>query len=490
MFLTARGQRALDMNSGYFGVPRSLLMENAGEAVAEELLKRFPDIKRKPIFVFAGLGNNGGDAFACAKALADSAKIKIFVLGTEKQIKSRESLENLQQVRPDCVFVESTAQLPKEKCDIVIDGIFGTGFAGALSGIAKDAVAWINKSRAYVVSIDIPSGIDSDTGAGKGVKADLTVTFHAPKIGFKSPNAKKHLGAVVVKSIGIPAKAEECCGPGDVYLSLKPRAGPEHKGDFGRVLVIGGSPLYTGCVSLCALSAFRTGADLVYVLAPERAANTAALYPDLITLPLEGRSLDILHLDKIIPFIEKADSILIGNGLGTEHETKEAVVEILRIAKKLKKSVVIDADAFSAISKNPDLIKNTNWVLTPHSREFELVNKAKTEAMLEKRAGQARSFAKKYGVTLLLKGPIDIITDGTKTRLNETGNPGMTKGGTGDTLAGLCAGFLAQSKLPFESACAAAFVNGACGDQLAKEKGYGFLASEIPELIPKLVFGK
>lgn len=490
MFLSARGQRALDLNSEHFGVPRSVLMENAGIAVAEELLKKFPDVNKRPVFVFAGLGNNGGDAFACARALGDSAGIKIFVLGQEERIKSRDSLENLQAVRDRCVFVTSRTQLPGETCDIIIDGIFGTGFSGALSGVARDAVSWINRSKAFVVSIDIPSGLDTDTGAGAAVRADLTVTMHAPKTGFKTKNAKEHLGKVVVKSIGIPRKAEECCGPGDVYLSLKPRMGPEHKGDFGRVLVIAGSQLYTGCVSLASLSAFRTGVDLVYVLAPERAASLAAASPDLITLPLEGRHLDIQHLDHIIPFLEKCDSLLVGNGLGTEHETQEAVLEVLRIAKKLKKQVVIDADGFSALSKNPDILKNTGWILTPHSREFELVSKAKPEAVLGDRVRQAASFAKKYGVTLLLKGPIDIISDGTKTRLNETGNPGMTKGGTGDTLAGLCAGFLAQSRLPFESACAAAFVNGRCGDLLEKEKGYGFLASEIPGLIPKVVFGK
>lgn len=460
--ITSKEQKALELNSEYFGVSRAALMENAGKGIAEHVKKSLD--KSKKLFIFAGPGGNGGDAFVCARHLLDYNP-RVFLIG--KDIKSKEAFENFKKIKERVTILEDVNKI-KEKPDVIVDGIFGTGFSGEPEGLYKEVIDWVNKSKAFVFSIDIPSGL-TDAGEGKGIKADVTLALHAPKV-----PAKK----TVTIPIGIPEKAEKYCGPGDVSLALKPRKGPEHKGEFGKVLVLAGSELYTGCVSLCALSALRL-VDLVYVLSPERAANTAAKNPDLITFPLEGKFLTPEHIEKIKPFIAKAGSVLIGNGLGEEKETQKAVLEILKLAKK---PCVIDADGLKALKEK--IPKDS--LLTPHAGEFKILFNETLGNDVDKNITLVEKYAKKYKCTILLKGQIDIISNGKKTKLNETGNAGMTRGGTGDTLAGLCAGFLTQSDA-FSSACAASFVNGKAGDLLLKEKGYFYFASELIDKFPEVL---
>ncbi|MFC1454534.1 NAD(P)H-hydrate dehydratase [Candidatus Undinarchaeota archaeon] len=456
--ITSKQQKALDMNSDYFGVSVETLMENAGKALFDTISKK--GLACKKVHVYAGPGNNGGDAFVAARHLADESDVSIFLLGEPKSELARKKYLDVKQYSTN---VKSKGNLPTEEPDLILDGIFGTGIKGQLREPYKSAIAKINSSKAYTVSIDVPSGADPDTGKGYCVKSDLIITMHDVKPGFQKATKV---------DIGIPPEAEKLCGPGDIYLSLPNRKSDSHKGQNGTVLVIGGSEIFVGAPIMAALAAMRTGADGVILAGPERAANTAKIWPDLITVPLEGKHLKPDHFSKLQPFIKKADVILFGPGVGIDPETKEFALKL----SKVKKPLVIDADGIKLLAKT-----NTKAIWTPHHKEFEILTGKKPTQQ------NVKEYAKKLGV-ILLKGQTDIISDGAKTKLNQTGNEGMTKFGTGDVLSGITAGLLAQNKDPIASACSAAFVNGTAGDRLFEKYGYGFLASDLLKEIPKVLY--
>jgi len=248
-----------------------------------------------------------------------------------------------------------------------------------------------------------------------------------------------------------------------------------HKYDFGSLLVIGGSSLYHGSPLFNALGAYRTGVDLVTVLAPERAANLVACYgPDLITYPLSGSFIQEKHLQTISKFAEKCNAVVIGGGMGREIKTFLAVRKFLA---KIKKPVVVDADALHAI--NPSLVRK-NFLLTPHAAEF------RTLTGMQVNVKNLETFVKKHKCVTLLKCPQCFVSDGKRTAENRTGNPYMTVGGMGDVLAGICGSLLAQGVKPFEAACAAAYINGRAGDLAARSKKQALMASDILDYIEKV----
>jgi len=263
---------------------------------------------------------------------------------------------------------------------------------------------------------------------------------------------------------------------------LKKRLADSHKGDNGRVLVIGGSNKYTGAPTLAAIAALRTGVDIVTVAAPEQAAWIINTYsPDLITRKFEGDFFNWDNVKDIIDLSGKFDVILIGPGLGLEPDTLAFTKEII---ERVPNPKVIDADALKAIKLAESEIHHA--ILTPHSKEFEIMTDETLPKEQEEKIKMLRHFAKNDNV-ILLKGHIDLIIDKHKLKSNKTGNPGMTVGGTGDILAGLCAGFLAQTKDLFNSAYNAAYLNGKIGDYLLRTKGYGFIASDFLPLIPEII---
>ncbi len=258
-----------------------------------------------------------------------------------------------------------------------------------------------------------------------------------------------------------------------------------HKGDFGRLLVVGGSLKYSGAPALAALSAIaalRSGCDLVTVTAPERAANIIASFsPDLIAEPLKGEFFSGRHLKQTLGMAKQNDAVVIGGGLGRRKETTSFVRAFL---SRLDKPCVIDADAIFALSGNPKNI-NQNFILTPHAKEFSLLSGSVPSTDLKRREQETRKLAKNLDATVLLKGHIDVISNGKETLLNKTGNPWMTRGGTGDVLSGLCGSFLAMGNPPFKAACAGAYLSGLAGDMAKKKIGPGLIASDIIENMPR-----
>ena len=271
---------------------------------------------------------------------------------------------------------------------------------------------------------------------------------------------------------------------GFVRKAYPERPAWSHKGDFGRLLVVGGSRKYSGAPALAALAALRSGCDLVTVAAPERAANIIASFsPDLITEPITGNCLNNWHTRAVLEMTKQADAVVLGGGLGRRSETMTFVQNLLA---RLEKPCVIDADAIHAVSANKKLLKSS-FILTPHSGEFLTLTDHEPSQSIRERLEQVRLFSSHLDCTILLKGHIDVISDGKSVALNRTGNPFMTKGGTGDSLAGICGALLAAGLEPFRAACSAAYLNGLAGELASRELGPGLLASDILDFLPTTI---
>lgn len=257
-----------------------------------------------------------------------------------------------------------------------------------------------------------------------------------------------------------------------------------HKGEFGRLMIIGGSLTYSGAPALSALSAMRMGADLVHVCAPERAADVISSFsPDLIADPIKTDYFNNWHTRILLDRAEGFDAVVIGGGLEKRAETNLFVENFLN---QIDKPCVVDADAIAAVSRNREAIKS-NFIITPHAKEFFMLAGSEPSKDIRKREKEVKTLARELDTTILLKGRVDIISNGNKTALNRTGNPWMTKGGTGDILSGICGGFLAMGNPPFESACAGAHLSGLAGDYAKKQLGPGIIPSDIITAIPHVL---
>ncbi len=489
--ITSGQMRALEVNAEYYGISLLQLMENAGRSVAQETIHRFQ--KNKKAVIFCGLGGNGGDGFVAARhLLAADFEVTVILVGKAKNIAHPAAAANwdiLQSLQGKISLIEvnDSASMPKVNAGIAIDALLGTGTSGKLKPPISKAVDYINSLNACRIAVDAPTGIDSDTGEvlGTAIKADLTITFHKAKAGLEK--AKKFTGEVVVADIGLPSEMERFAGPGDVLLATKPRELTAHKGDFGKLLVIGGSEVFSGAPTLVSFAALRTGVDIAYLAAPAKTAYAiASMSPDLITVKIEGDNFNPKSIDAIKPYLSMVDAVAMGPGLGQTAETAKFVKACVDEVEKAKKPLLLDADGLKAFSKFKRALK-VPLVLTPHAGEYAILTGEPLPDSQEERISAIQQTAKKLNATILVKGKTDIICDGERVKLNFTGNPGMTVGGTGDVLSGVVGGLLAQKVDPFEAAVAGAFVNGAAGDFVASEVGFHMVASDILDWIPQVL---
>ncbi len=455
--ITSKEMMALDINCRYHGIDTLQLMENAGKAVADEIKKRFDNGK---VVVFAGSGNNAGDGFVAARHLK-GFDVEIYLISDT--IKSEVAKKNL-EILYNAGYKIYRGLNEKPNAEIIIDAMLGTGFKGELKGNYRKAVEIINSIDAFKVAVDVPSGLNPDTGDGYAVKCDLTVTFHKMKPGLLK--AKDVCGEIVVADIGIPEFFEKLTGPGDVKITYK-RWEDAHKGMHGKVLVVGGSP-YVGAPALTALAAYSAGADIVTLLVPESIYNiTASFSPEIITRKLKGDEITEDNVEEIVEYAKRHDVVVFG--IGTENKA-EVAEEISKYVNK----IVLDAGGISSSS-------HCNSIITPHKNEFKRVfGEYPDERILSE-------IAKEKKMTILLKGKVDVITDGMRVKYNKSGNAGMTVGGTGDVLAGVCGAFFAIEDDAFSSASASAFVTGLAGDLCFREKGYNYTAMDVIKKIPDAI---
>lgn len=262
-----------------------------------------------------------------------------------------------------------------------------------------------------------------------------------------------------------------------------------HKGQAGKLLIIGGSMRYSGSPALAALAAIRTGTDLTLVAAPRRAADIiASLKPDLITESTCQNYVCPKDVDHLAELANWSDAVIIGGGLDRKKSTYSAIRSLLVKLNKIKKPCIIDAEAIRAVASHPELI-GENCVITPHEEEFHVLGGDVPSKNIKKRKNQVKTISTKLGATVFLKGMVDVISDGKRTCISKTGNPYMAKGGTGDVLAGICGSIMARGISPFDAACASAWINGAAGDMALKKIGPGFFVSEMLDFIPKVIWG-
>lgn len=484
--MTPKDMMVVDANAEDLGIPKSSLMENAGKSVADHIIQTFDPCK---VTIFAGTGGNGGDGFVAARHLLNNDyKIDLLFLGNPNKIKSPETLQNwiaIQNINLGLNalklnIIEDSSSLKTLNSPVIVDAMLGTGIKGKIKEPISSAIDIINKSNGIKIAVDVPSGLDPLTGEvpDKAVESDITITFHKIKRGLKKAKIQ-YVGNIVSYDIGIPREAETFLGKGDL-LRLKKRDIASHKGNNGTVLVVGGSYDYSGAPTLAGLSAFKSGVDLVYVACPESVSSTIRSYsPDLIVNTLHQDYIVEEDVNKIVELSKKADSLVIGCGMSREVETEAALNEFIN---EIEKPMVIDADALKLIDLSY-IEEKKDIVVTPHSAEFKALFDIKIPENLEDKIDTVSKAARENKCVILLKGAFDIISNGKKTRLNKTGNPGMTVGGTGDCLAGLTGGLLAKGHDTFEAACLGAYINGRAGDMASVKYEYHFMASDMIKYI-------
>lgn len=447
--ISAGRMRAVEQNAIALGHSSLQMMESAGRALADTVLSYDPS----RILILCGKGNNGGDGMVAARYLQHHDAVDVvypdsgsMTPETTVQVSLlRHCSVALHPIR--CAADVKPLHRLFDEADVIVDAMLGTGVSGAVREPLATLVARVNRTAAPVVAVDIPT---------PGIRAARILSFHRPK----------REGAEVV-DIGVPLEAEVYTGPGDLLL-VPARAPGAHKGAGGEVLVVGGGP-YQGAPYITAMGALRAGADIVRVASP-----ACIPMPDLIYEHLEGDLVTEDHLETILGLVERSDVVICGMGLGKA--SHDVVLAIAGAAEK----AVFDADA---LIRPLPVAKET--IYTPHAGEFARMTGAEPPADLVARARCVKAAATTG--TILLKGQVDVISDGERVRFNRTGTPAMTTGGTGDLLAGVV-GSLFCNLPAFEAACIGAYVSGRAGMRAAEERGNGLLATDLLDSIPHELF--
>jgi len=506
--LTAEAMRGADERAIHqLGIAGAVLMENAAIGVVEALGERFQGAER--VAVFCGPGNNGGDGLAVARHLVVRGyQPAVWLLQGGRRL-SGEAAQQLEICRGLGIDVDEVtddeallaALATAGGAELVVDALFGTGLARPLDGLfaaAVDGLSALREPRRPVLAVDLPSGLDASSHRPPGphARADLTVTFAALKVAHVLPPASLACGIVAVADLGLPASFLDDV-PGDLHLlvadeigGLLPQRTPTaHKGTFGRVLLVAGSPGVTGAAVLAARASVRAGAGLTTVATPAPVlAIVAAGSIESMTMPVaadeEGR-LRPAAVDEILPAAARCTAMAVGPGLGTGGETPEAVRRLVREATL---PLVVDADGLNAFAGRPEEIRlrAAPTVLTPHPVELGRLLGTTAAEIDEDRVAAVREAARVTGAVVLLKGHLSLIAapDG-PVAINPTGNAGMASGGSGDVLTGTVAALLAQGLPAWDAACLGAFVHGVAADLIAAERGpeaipAGDLAASLP----------
>ena len=494
------------------GVPGAVLMENAGAAVAAAIRQRFPAARR--LVVLCGRGNNGGDGFVTASRLRD-LKPAVYLAGSRADVKgdARTHLAAWEESGGAVTELSDAAawQAAREtvgRADLVVDALLGTGLRDAPAGLVGRIIHDLAPAAAPIVAVDIPSGLSSDTGdvAWETVRAVLTVTFAAPKVGHVLPPACERVGELIVADIGIPATVLTETGTRLWLLEARdaarafPRREPgAHKGTFGHVLVVAGSVGKSGAAILSACGALRAGAGLVTVATPAPALPmVAAGRPELMTEPLPvggDGSLDRQAVGRALALSAEKDAVVLGPGLGQEDATREFVRAFMA---ECAVPLVIDADGLNALapgrsSKDRPAAalrkRSAATVVTPHPGEMARLVGSNAAAVQRRRLDVAREFAEASRAVVVLKGYRTVVAEpGGRAAVNPTGNPGMATGGTGDVLSGILGSLLARRLDPWTAVTAGVYVHGLAGDVAALRLGQeSLLAGDLVDALAEAI---
>ena len=474
------------------GIPGKELMENAGKGCSEfihqELLK--PHSK---VAIFCGSGNNGGDGFVIARCLKNRGyKICIFLLGNPDKM-SPETLENYESCRDLKIDITqiNNAEIELSEFDLIVDAIFGVGLQGTIKGWKADLIKKINGSNKPVVAIDIASGVDANTGQAEvAINADHTLTMANFKYGHFLEKGREKSGKVKVIDIGIPDELYEKFPPKAKLVTEEnvkyPQRSPlSHKGDYGKVGIIAGSPGFSGAAIMASRAALRSGAGLITLFHP---AGMELIFETQLLEVMTYAIPDTLESEGFTEFFKKLNSmdvLLVGPGIGTSNETVKLVKTILQ---KWDKLLVIDADGLNILSENEDILKMISGkpvILTPHIGEFARLAKKEISEILADPLEELNKFIKKYECNILLKSATTVFADGESFVFDISGNDGLATGGSGDVLSGIIVSFIGQKLSLKHAVISASFLMGKTAEKLAEVREP---ASIIPSDIIENIF--
>ena len=512
--VTAAEMRQIDHDTiEGIGIPGIVLMETAGSVIVRSIERHYPTCQH--IGIFAGKGNNGGDGTVIARQLAHvGRKVCIFLVSPIESFTGEARINlniaknlglQIEELLTNSALLNALGHIGS--CDLIVDAIFGTGLRGVVSGTIAEVIKVINNLRIATVSVDLPSGLDVNTGniLGACVEADRTVTIGLPKRGLLLHPGAELAGKLEVVDIGFP---EQVIDAQNIVVNwttaiqaarwLPSRPSASHKGSYGRVLVVAGSTGMTGAAALTSEAALRTGAGVVTLAMPESLNPILEVkLSEVMTLPLPetaAGSIAEFATPAILEFAEKTRSVLaIGPGLSQHPETVALVHRLVQENREqgLDLPPVIDADGLNALAQAPDIISllGTETVLTPHPGEMARLTNTPVATLEADRISTAQQFATQYGVTLVFKGvPTVIGWANADVWFNSTGNPGMATAGMGDVLTGMIAGLMAQGLSGETAAVLATYLHGAAGDRAAELLGmHGLIASDVLEAVPQAI---
>lgn len=498
----AEQMRGIDRAAEIEGsVPSIVLMENAAISCVRELENSF-ELKKCSVAVFCGKGNNGGDGLAIARHLQNlGVEVKIYLVSGNDfsgDARTNYDIVNAMDIPLDTITDTENLEYVIRSYDIIVDAILGTGISGTVRGNAFEVIRLINENAGYILSVDVPSGINSDSGeiCGICINADKTVTFAAYKVGMFMYPAADCVGEIVVKDISIPKKIIESQNiqinlTDDEFVRsvIKTRTNNSQKGDYGKLLIIAGSEGMTGAAYLSAQAALKSGAGLITLACPKSLNSVLeAKTTEVMTLPLcdiEGH-MDYRAAGEILARLDSFDAVLIGPGLGRDDSILEIVKTVLQNSKV---PVVVDADALYAVACDKEILRGCSCelIFTPHSMEMSRLLGLDISYIEANRLEVSKEFCEETGATLLLKGHHTIVTaQSLEQYISNTGNPGLATGGSGDVLAGIIAAFAARGLDCAAAAAAGDHIHGKAAD-IAKDRfGMESMSAEnVIECLPE-----
>ncbi len=494
-YLTIEDSYALLANAEALGMSEKIMVENAGSAVAEQIKRKYKDDR---ILFLCGPGGKGAIGMATARHLISYADVEVALVCQASEIRNAVTQFNYGLLKEITGVLEysnenpSALQRPIKKSDDIVDAMVGIGMHGKLSGNLINAIKSVNRSNKQVLSIDVPTGINADTGSKNMDAVSPNVLFAIHKMKKYEENLKSGYSINVV-NIGLPAQAELFTGPGDVMVATKPRFIYANKYDHGRVLILGGSsdykgaPLLSGIASEHAMAALRTGSGYVTVLAPEGSSELISkMTPELIIKPISAEQFTDADMAKFK--LAKHDALIIGPGLPQGYIPIKMFASILAYEKSMNNPVLVDAEGIRIISQDKSLI-NRNMIITPHEGEFKYLSGVDLKGKgLDSKIQTSVDFAKNYGSVLVLKGNETIVTDGKLIKINKSKTPTLATMGTGDVLAGIIASYAAVGHDNLlEAAAAGVYLHSKIGDALFESKGLHATAYDVANAIPEVL---
>lgn len=503
--VTAEEMREIDRNAiEEIGIPSAVLMENAGSLVAKVILEKIKDNKNKKVIILAGHGNNGGDGFVVSRHLNEAdIDVEVWVIGDIKKC-SPESKIFLDVLHNSRYLVKYWAKNNQEEmfkslrnANVIVDAMLGIGCIGELRTPFKEIIEYINSLDAFKIAVDIPTGVDTNSGAIEQIafKANTTVTFGLPKLGQLLYPGAEYVGELIINKITIPEKAIEKANP-NKYLILGKELSQEflpvktanaHKGIYGHALIIGGSKSMPGAPALATRASLRIGTGLTTVAVPESIQSMVFGYtPEAICMglpELSSGNLSIESYELLFGNNKKYDALGVGPGIGIWDEGFDLIKKILG---NFNNPVILDADGLNIISRDLSILKNRKFptIVTPHPGEMSRLIKKEINYVQNNRVSVAKEFAEYYGVYVVLKGAHTIIaTPSGEIHINITGGPELAKGGTGDVLTGIITGLISQKLSIKKAVIIGVYLHGLAGSLASFPSDYSTLSTEVIEKI-------